>query len=235
MLLFPIAGDRFLCSWDGGVHLWRSDHNGRHTIQDFCPPMEKRRSLWSISSIGLKQEITKLFLGELKRKGLNLDGNPRKKKALIEFLLCLPEIFDSVLTKSNIQKGFVESGMIESETETFPVFDRLIGTCKRWVSSTKTIGIPKAEKEHCIAQFQSLMKIQLDEGQITYSDTKCAGIPLGECRFWCQLHWHMFVLTFKLFRQIWMNVVKSVMRTGHLDHVLNIGNQLTLLMQSSAY
>jgi len=67
--------------------------------------------------------------------------------------------------------------MIETETETFPVFDRLIGTCKRWVSSTKNIGIPKAEKEHCIAQFQSLMK------KITYSDTKCAGIPLGECRF----------------------------------------------------
>jgi hypothetical protein len=42
--------------------------------------MEKRRSLWSISSIGLKQEITKLFLGELKRKGLNLDGNPTRKK-----------------------------------------------------------------------------------------------------------------------------------------------------------
>lgn len=29
-----------------------------------------------------------------------------------------------------------------------------------------------------------------------------------------------------------MNAVKSVMRTGHPDHVLNIGNQLKLLMQA---
>jgi len=31
-------------------------------------------------AVGLKQEITKRFLGELKRKGLNLDGNPTRKK-----------------------------------------------------------------------------------------------------------------------------------------------------------
>ena len=62
-----------------------------------------------------------------------------------------------------------------------PIFDNLIGTCKRWVSSSKNIGVSKDVKEHCKTQFQRLMKIQLAEGQLSYSDMTEAVIPRGKC------------------------------------------------------
>ncbi len=55
-----------------------------------------------------------------------------------------------------------------------------MGTCKRWASDSKNIGVPKVEKDHCKNQFQTLMKIQLNEGQISYPEMKEVGIPLGE-------------------------------------------------------
>ena len=42
----------------------------------------------------LSTTIEEYFSNHLRAKGLNLDGNPRKKKALIDFLLCLPELLD---------------------------------------------------------------------------------------------------------------------------------------------
>jgi hypothetical protein len=84
------------------------------------------------------------------------------------------------MKKRFITKAFVESGMIDEETGVFPVFEKLIGTCKRWVSLQKDIGVSKAIKQHCRNQFPKLMKIQLDKQQITYADMKAVGIPLGE-------------------------------------------------------
>ena len=69
--------------------------------------------------------------------------------------------------------------MIDEQTGMVPVFDRLIGTCKRWVSIDKDVGIPKRQKEHCRSQFQALMRLQLAEAQLTYPDMKELGIPLG--------------------------------------------------------
>ena len=52
---------------------------------------------------GLAQTIDNLFAVLLRRKGLNLDGNRRKKRALIDFLLCLPELLEAVLKKKTHQ------------------------------------------------------------------------------------------------------------------------------------
>ena len=128
---------------------------------------------------GLAQTIDNLFAVLLRRKGLNLNGNRRKKRALIDFLLCLPELLEAVLKKRHIRQSFVEAGMIDEQTGMVPVFDRLIGTCKRWVSIDKDVGISKEKKEHCRSQFQALMRLQLAEGQLTYPDMKELGIPLG--------------------------------------------------------
>ena len=49
-----------------------------------------------------------------------MDGNPRKKKALIDFLLCLPENLEAVLKKKHIQQSFVDAGMIDEETKMVP-------------------------------------------------------------------------------------------------------------------
>jgi len=49
---------------------------------------------------GLVQSVNDLFSYHLRAKGLNLDSNPRKKIALIDFLLCLPEIMEATMTKN---------------------------------------------------------------------------------------------------------------------------------------
>ena len=79
----------------------------------------------------------------------------------------------------HIQSSFVQSGMIDEETKIVPVFDKLIGTCQRWISLNKDIGVSRLEKEYCRNQFQTLMKIQLANGQITYPNIKSVGIPYG--------------------------------------------------------
>ena len=130
------------------------------------------------TACGLAEYIKQLFV-DLRGKGLNLDGKRRKKLGLIDFILCIPEMLEAVLKKKLIRKSFVEAGMTDEVTNTVPVFDALIGTCKRWVSLDKDLGIPKAEKQHCRSVFQQLMKVQLEEGQITYPLMKELGIPLG--------------------------------------------------------
>ena len=128
---------------------------------------------------GLRETIEQLFSVDLRLKGLNLDRNPRKKKSLIDFLLCLPELLEATMKKRHIIKSFVEAGMIDEETNVVPEFDKLMGTCKRWVSCSKEIGVPKADKDDCRSQFQHLMKLQLQNGQLSYPDMREAGIPIG--------------------------------------------------------
>ena len=113
-------------------------------------------------------------------QGVELDGDPKKKKALINFLLCLPELLEAALKKKHITKGFVEAGMIDEETRMVPSFESLMSTCKRWTSASKVIGTQKSVKDHCWKQFQPLMQQQLENGQITYADMKATGIPLSK-------------------------------------------------------
>jgi hypothetical protein len=125
----------------------------------------------------------------LREKGLNLDGNRRKKRALIDFLLCVPEMLETVLKKKHIVNAFVEASMIDEETKMVPVFEKLMATCKRWGSASKDVGVQKSKKDHCRHQFQSLMKLQLKNGQISYPDMKEVGIPLGAyCSCCCYYH-----------------------------------------------
>ena len=59
-----------------------------------------------------------------------------------------------------------------------PVFEQLLGTCKRYHSLDSNIRISKNDKDHCQQQFQRLMKIQLDNSQVTYPEMKDAGRPV---------------------------------------------------------
>ena len=58
-------------------------------------------------------------------------------------MLYLPETLEVTMKKKHIKKSFVNAGMVDKETRMVPVFDNLIGICKRWVSSSGDIGIPK--------------------------------------------------------------------------------------------
>ena len=70
--------------------------------------------------------------------------------------------------------------MIDKETLTFSNFDGLMSTCKRWVSGSMDVGVSLDTKRHCEAQFQELGRRQMEVGQISYSDMRAVGIPLGE-------------------------------------------------------
>jgi hypothetical protein len=141
--------------------------------------MQKRTTAKNVVAVGLGKVIHDLFAFQLRAKGLNLDRNPRKKKALIEFLRCLPEMMERTMTKANIQNSFVEAGMIDAEHKLFPTLDGLISTCKRWVSSSSNIGVSMEMKRHCKEQFPNLAAIQLDAGQVSYADMHTVGIPRG--------------------------------------------------------
>ena len=131
-------------------------------------------------AVGLSQTIDKLFAVTLRKLGLNLDGNPKKKRALMDFLKRLPMMLDEVLTKNNISKSFIDAGMADEEAKVFPVFDKLIGTCKRWVSDKKDLGISRTIKRHCKSTFDSLAQIWLGSGELTYPQMLNAGLPKGK-------------------------------------------------------
>ena len=97
----------------------------------------------------------------------------------MDFLCCLTEMAEETTTKNNLQVPLLESGMTDKETN---VYDRLLGTCKRYVSMSKNIGLPKSVKLHIRDQFQHLAKTFLDgeAGEITYADMHAAGIPRGK-------------------------------------------------------
>jgi len=130
------------------------------------------------ATIGLPKIINDLFSELLPKMGLNLD--PRKKRALMDFLKCIPRIMEYAMKKEHMQRPFVEAGMTDEETGVYPNFDALIGTCKRWVSSKKEIGIKKVLKTHYKNQVPCLARIQIKEGEVSYENMGRHGIPRGE-------------------------------------------------------
>ncbi|KAL9178336.1 hypothetical protein ACHAXT_001764 [Thalassiosira profunda] len=136
-----------------------------------------RTSATQFASLGLDAEIDTLFAETLRAKGLNLDGNLRKKKALMDFLKSLPRIVEEVLKAKLVRIGFVESGMIDEETGLFPSLEALMQTSLRWGSTSKDIGLPKAVKDHIRNQVLTLFKVQLEKSQVTAGDMTPLGIP----------------------------------------------------------
>ena len=104
--------------------------------------LQRRITAKNDQLVGLKKTVHDLFAYTLRAKGLNLDGNPRKKNALIDFLCCLPETANQTMTKKNLITPFAEAGMIDTEHQVFPTFDGLLGTCKRWVAADSNLSLP---------------------------------------------------------------------------------------------
>lgn len=95
----------------------------------------------------------------------------------MDFLICLPEMLEACMKKKHIKKGFIEAGMIDEETGMVPVFEKLMGTCKSWVSNSKKIGISKVEKDNCRDRVTEMLIVHGGVGQVTYSDMIAQGFP----------------------------------------------------------
>ena len=68
--------------------------------------------------------------------------------------------------------------MIDEATRTVASFEKVMAICKRYHSIDSNIGISKNEKDHCRQQFQRLMKLQLENSQVTHPEMKDAGLPV---------------------------------------------------------
>ena len=55
---------------------------------------------------------------------------------------------EQTMAKKNLQVPFVKARMTDKEIKCFPVDDRFLGTCKRYNSMAKDIGLPKLVKLH---------------------------------------------------------------------------------------
>jgi len=91
-------------------------HLPHHTVKnlslDMCP---------------MKKLLTEAFDGVL--HCVNMPSG--KRRHLIDFLCCLPDILNRSCTQQNIRQGFIEAGMIDQESMRFPVFDKILATCRR--------------------------------------------------------------------------------------------------------
>ena len=117
----------------------------------FCliKQLQKLSTAKDVTDCGLTQIIDVYFTRHLHSKGLNLDGNLLKKKALVDFIFCLPVILEATMKMRHIRNSFVEAGKIDEETGTVPALDKLIGRCRGWKSCSKDIGVAKKMKDHC--------------------------------------------------------------------------------------
>ena len=94
----------------------------------FCliKQLQKLSTAKDVTDCGLTQIIDVYFTRHLHSKGLNLDGNLLKKKALVDFIFCLPVILEATMKMRHIRNSFVEAGKIDEETGTVPVLDKLL-------------------------------------------------------------------------------------------------------------
>jgi len=129
----------------------------------------------------LRKNLEEIFSVSLRLKGLNLDHNPRKKKALMDLLLCMPENYEAVLKEKHGQKSFLDAGMIDEELKMCPNIDSLMANCKRWGSMNKNIGISREMKLHIKEQLLPLLvDYQLPIGQVTSVEMTPLDIPRGK-------------------------------------------------------
>ena len=139
--------------------------------------LQKQTMVTNNTAIGLERIINDLFAYQLCAGGLNLESNLQKKKSLIYFPQCMPEMLEQTTNKDHLKKPFVEAGMTDEENKVFHIFDRLIGTCKRCVSSLKHIGMSWAIKKHHKDQFPQLAQIHQEVGQVLYANMYFVGVP----------------------------------------------------------
>jgi hypothetical protein len=71
-----------------------------------------------------------LMLDAFKDKLEHLNLAPNKRNSLVDFISSLSVIATKACTVKNIQHGIIEAGMIGAENLRYPVFDKIIATCR---------------------------------------------------------------------------------------------------------
>ena len=95
---------------------------------------------------------------------------PSKKKALIDFISCLPQMITKAVTHSNVVHGFKQNGMVDHKHMRVPDFDSIIATCRK----DPTIE----EYNLCVDSFPYLYEKMMEDGHINDSVFEELGFPL---------------------------------------------------------
>jgi hypothetical protein len=77
-----------------------------------------------------------LMLDAFKEKLEHHNLAPNKRYSLVDFISSLSVMATKACTVKNIQHGFIKAGMIDAENLRYPVFDKIIATC-RWNPSVE--------------------------------------------------------------------------------------------------
>ena len=93
-------------------------------IKTFC----KNTTAQARPNIGYKGLVVDIIRGLHTTGQLNLDLPIRK--ALIDHIVTAPDVFTTAMREKNLMKGFIENGMIDKNTLTYPDFKKLLQTCK---------------------------------------------------------------------------------------------------------
>ena len=93
-------------------------------IKTFC----KNTTAQARPNIGYKGLVVDTIRGLHTTRQLNLDLPIRK--ALIDHIVTAPDVFTTAMREKNLMKGFIENGMIDKNTLTYPDFKKLLQTCK---------------------------------------------------------------------------------------------------------
>ena len=94
--------------------------------------IKKELPHYSVSNVAtsmcpMKKLLTESFDSVL--KCVNLQSG--KRRHLIDFLCVLPDIVNRCCTQKHIRQGFIEAGMIDKVAMRFPVFNKILATCRR--------------------------------------------------------------------------------------------------------
>jgi len=110
----------------------------------------------SADCVPMKKLLLKAFASDDKLACLSL--KPSKKNALIDFLSVLPEVATKACTPKNIRHGFIEAGYIDPDKFRYPVFNKILATCRR--------AIKKDEYENMCETFPHFLQAMVEQGFI---------------------------------------------------------------------
>ena len=119
------------------------------------------------NGFGLKDFISDIF-DEYKSKGI-LHFKLPARKAILDHIVSCSEIFGKAMSPKTTRKGFIENGMIDEYTETYPDIVRMLQTCKGEVS--------QVVEDIIFNNFSELYRMMKKEGHIKEEMYNRLGLP----------------------------------------------------------
>ena len=91
------------------------------------------------------------------------------RKAILDHIVSCPDIFGKAMSPKTTRKGFIENGMIDEYTETYPDIVRMLQTCKGEVS--------QVVEDIIFNNFSELYRMMKKEGHIKEELYNRLGLP----------------------------------------------------------